>query len=305
MRPREALEPALGCRTGLGQRDHALGCHVVDDVQVVRRLGHHLLVAGAGGDVHRELGGRLAEAREGRALPVLALLPEVPVAVGVVVLERVGPQADRRVELEGLDVGLLLEDVLGHDEAGAPAHREQAVEARVRLLEVEDHGVVVRLLHAVDIRLELAGVRHARGVYLALDRVDQVVGRELHAVAPVDALAELHRHLGEVLVVDRLLRRERVFPDAVDARVRVDPPESVEGKLLQAGRRALDARPPAVEIVGRNDAAGRVLEDQRLCPRNSWRDVGLGDLGCLLLGPSRREERSGAGREHEAHENLS
>ena len=53
-------------------------------------------------------------------------------------------------------------------------------------------------------------------------REDHVVGAELDPVAPVDALAQLHRHLREVVIVDRWLGGERVVPYAVEAIVQVD-----------------------------------------------------------------------------------
>ena len=64
------------------------------------------------------------------------------------------------------------------------------------------------------------------------DRVDNVIGSELDAVAPIDAFAKLHRHFREVGVVLRLVRSERVVPYAVQAGVGVNVPERVHAELL-------------------------------------------------------------------------
>jgi hypothetical protein len=107
----------------------------------------------------------------------------------------------------------------------------------------------------------------AIGLHVRLDGVDHVVGAELDAIAPENALAQLHRHLGEVGVVDRLLRGERIVPHAVDALLRVDIPEGIHPDLLQAVRLAAGIDRPDVEPAGILDGPFRVLDDQRFLAR--------------------------------------
>ena len=140
----------------LGQREHALGRDVVDDVEVVVHLRDHALVGRAGIDIGGVFRARLAEAAERGALPVVARLPDEPLAVRVVAVQRIGAERDRRVEVELQRIGGFLEDVLRHDPDGVPAHREQRVEARVRLLQLEDDGVAVGRRDAVDVERERA-----------------------------------------------------------------------------------------------------------------------------------------------------
>ena len=263
----EALEPAVRRLGLLGEREHALGRDVVDDVELVVHLGDDALVRRAGIDVGDVLRARLAEARDGRALPVRPLLPDEPLAVGVVGIERIGAQGDRRVVGELQRIAGLLEDVLGHHPHGVPAHREQGVEARVGLLQLEDDGAVVGRRHVGDVDLHRRAPAQAVGLHVRLDGVEHVGRAELDAVAPEDALAQLHRHLGEVGVVDRLLRGERVVPHAIDALLRVDVPEGVHAELVQAGRLAAGIDRPDVEPAGVLDRPLGVLDDQRFLAR--------------------------------------
>ena len=110
-------------------------------------------------------------------------------------------------------------------------------------LEVEDDRVAVGHLDARDVDRERRAPAHARMIDLGLDGVGHVVGGELDAVAPVDALAELDRHLGEVVVVDRRLGGERILP-GVGAAFGVDPPERVGRELLVAVDVGAAARRP-------------------------------------------------------------
>ena len=118
-----------------------------------------------------------------------------------------------------------------------------------------------------DVDLHRRAPAQAVGLHVRLDGVDHVVGGELDAVAPEDALAQLHRHLGEVGVVDRLVRGQRIVPHAVDALLRVDVPEGVHRQLVQAGRLAAGIDRPDVEPAGVLDRAFGVLDDQRLLAR--------------------------------------
>ena len=62
------------------------------------------------------------------------------------------------------------------------------MEAGVGLGELEDDRIIVGLLDARYISLELPGVGHPRRLLLDVYGVDQVVRRELDAVAPVGPL---------------------------------------------------------------------------------------------------------------------
>ncbi len=247
MRDREALEPAARRGRRLDQGDGPLRRRVVDDVELVVLLQDHALVRRTGIDIGNVFRAGLAELCERRALPVVTLLPDVPFAIRVEALQRIRPEADRRIEVVRAWIRLLLEDVLRDDPARAPADREVGMEARVRLLQLEHHGVPVGRGHAVDAAVERSAPCH-RGVrHLRLDGVDEVVRGELDAVAPVDALTQLHRHLGEIVVVDRRLGSERVLPDAVYAGVGIDVPERVQRQLLETRGRAAVVRHPSVE----------------------------------------------------------
>ena len=94
--------------------------------------------------------------------------------------------------------------------------------------------------------------------------------------------AELHRHLGEILVVLRLVRGQRIVPDlAVQTVIRVDVPERVHAQLLQAGGQATAICRPDVEPSGVSDRAFRVLDNQRLISRQT-REV----FRCIARKPS-------------------
>ncbi len=290
------LEPGLGRLRFLGDREHALGRRVVDDVELVVHVLDHALVRRAGIDVGDIAGPRLAEPCQRRPLPVFAALPDEPPAVGVEAVQRVGAQRDRGIEVELARVRRLLEDVLGQDPGGIPAHREDGVEARVRLLELEDDGRGIGCRDAGHIDLEGRAPDHARMVDLGLHGVDDVVGGELDPVAPMDAGAQLHRHLAEVVVVGRLVRSQRVVPDTVDAVVRVDVPQGIHGELLVAGRAAAGIDGPHVEPAGVLDRPFRVLDDQGLVARKIGDDF-------LRVGrdPDRqRASRRGSGRHEPA-----
>ena len=264
MRIGEALEPSVRRLRLLRQREHAFRRRVVDDVELVVHLRDHALVGRARihvGDVFRP---RLAVAAERRALPVVAHLPDEPFAVRVVAVQHVGAERDRLVEVEFQRIGDLLEDVLGHHPDRVPAHREERMEARIRLLQLEHDGVAVGRRHRGDVDLERRAPAHAVGLHVQLGGEDDVGRRELDAVAPEDAGAQLDRHLGEVGVVDRLVGRERIHPDAVEAALRIDVPEGVHRKLVQPGGLAARIHGPDVEPARILDRPFGVLDDQRL-----------------------------------------
>ena len=156
MAPGEAGEPGLGSGVALHQGDDPFHGHVVDHIKLVAALGHDLYIAGPRVNVHGVLGRlfQAAHAGQGRPLPVGALLPEIPVPLGVKVLEGIGPQGDRRVKGKGGDVFRLLKDVLGHDKTRAPADQEVGMEAGIRHLEVHRQLKIAFLFDTIHIGAE-------------------------------------------------------------------------------------------------------------------------------------------------------
>ena len=264
---REALEPAFGCLGLLGQREHAFRRDVVHHVELVVELRDHAFVRWARVHVNQVFRTGLAKAAQGRALPVVAQLPDVPFAVRVVAVEHIGAQRNRLAEIELERLGDFLENVLGHDPSAVPAYGEDRMETRVRLLELEHHGIGIGRRDAVDIEREHGAPAHRRVLDLRLDRIDHVVGRELHAVAPENALAQLHGHLREVGVVDRLVAGQRVVPDTIQTLFRIDVPEGVHRNLVQAGGLAAAADGPDIEPTSILDRAFGVLQDQGFVAR--------------------------------------
>ena len=161
------------------------------------------------------------------------------------------------------------------------------MEARVRLLELEDHRVGVGRLHRGDVVGQHGAESHARVLDLRVDRPDHVGCGELDAVAPVDALPELHGHLGEVGVVGRLVGGERVVPHALDPALRIDVPERIERGLLKPVGLAASIDGPDVEPARVLDRPFRILQDQGLVARNILRNslrIRLVDRSPRMLG---------------------
>ena len=198
---REAREPALDLLVVLDHREGAFRRQVMHHVEVaVTDLDQPVI----GGDVFAvddEFRLGLGDHAQRRALPVLTLLPDIPGAVRIERVQRIGPDADRRVGVIGEDVLDLLVDMLGHDPRRRPAHREQRMEARVRGIELEMDGVFVGRGDLGDLGAERAIIGRAGRRLLLFDREHHVVGGELDAVAPEDALLELDGHLGEVGII--------------------------------------------------------------------------------------------------------
>ena len=267
MRIGETLEPGHRALRLLGQREHALRRHVVDDVELVVHLRDHALVGRAGIDIGEIFRPGLADLPDGGALPVIAQLPDVPPAVGIVIVQHVGAERDRLVEVELQGVLDLLEHVLGHDPYGVPAHREEGVEAGVRLLQLEDDRIGIGRLHGVDGERQRRAPAHVLVLDLRRHGVHDVGRRELDAIAPEYPAPQLDGHLREVGVVGRLLRRQGVLPHAVEPAIGVDVPEGVEGCLLQPVRLAAGVDGPDVEPSGILDGPLGILEDQGLVAR--------------------------------------
>ena len=127
----ESLEPGPRRLALLGEGEHALRRDVVDHVELVVELRDHPLIGRPGIDISEIFRTRLAEARQRGALPVVAKLPDVPFAVGIVAVQHIGAERDRLVEVEFDGILDLVEDMLGQDPHRAPAHREIGVEARI------------------------------------------------------------------------------------------------------------------------------------------------------------------------------
>src|SRR5690606_14247729 len=214
-------------------------------------------------------GAGLAVTAERRALPVVALLPDVPFAGRVEAVQLVGAQRDRRVEVELQRITRLLEYMLGHDPDGVAAPREQCMEAGVGLLPLEMHRMRVGRRDALDIEPEQRAPAHAGILDLRHDGVDDIVGRERDAVAPVDVRLQLHRHLGEIAVVDRLLGGERVLPWPVEAPFGVDVPEGIERELVQA--RVLRSEEHTSELQSRENLVCRLLLEKKKMRRTTAR----------------------------------
>ena len=240
----------------------------MDDVELVVELRDDALVRWAGIDIGEVLGRRLAIASDGGALPILTALPDVPLAVGIEAVEHVGAQRHRLVEVEFQRILDLLEDVLGKDPDTRPPHREIGVEARVGLLQLEDHRLGVWRFDGCYVAGEHGRKPHRRILDLDIDgRLD--VGRaELDPVAPEDAPAQLYAHFREVGIVDRLVRREGVVPGAIEALLRVDVPQRIQGILLQAIRLAAGIDCPDVEPAGILDRPLWILEDDEFFAGN-------------------------------------
>ena len=245
----------------------------MDHVELVVELGDHALVRRARIDISEIFRTGLAEARQRGALPVVAQLPDVPFAVGVVAVQHIGAERNRLVEIELDGIGHLFEDMLGQDPDRAPTHREVGMEARIRLLELEHHGVGIGRLDRGDVAGEHRAEPHSRILDLGHHGRNHVIGGELDAVAPEDALAQLRGHFGEVGIVLRLVGRQRVVPDAVETAFRIDVPERIECGLLQpVGLRARIDRPD-VEPAGVLDRPFRVLENQQFFSGNVLRNA--------------------------------
>ena len=175
------------------------------------------------------------------------------------------------------------------------------MEPRVGGLEREVDGLVVHRLDAFRPGSRTAPLQVIPGVSIwVCDGEDDVVGGELLTVAPVDVVAQVHRHLGEVVVVFGWAGRQRVVSHAVDSGVGVDEPERVHHQLMQAGRPSATAIDPDVEPAGIVDGALGVLKYQRLLARqvgdrnSPAPEDGLADDRAAPAN-SRTEQHAGAG----------
>ena len=264
----------------------------MDDIELMVELRNHALVGWSRIDIGDVVRPRFAPAPEGGALPVVTTFPDEPLAVRVVAVELVGSQCNRWIERELTGVGLLFEDMLRHHPHRVPAHGEQCVEAGVGFLELEHHGVAIGRSDIGDVDLHGRAPAQAVGPHMGLDRVEHVGGGELDAVAPIDAAAQLHGHLGEIGIVDGLLGGERILPDAIDAFLGIDVPEGVHPQLVEAGRLAAGVDRPYVEPASVLDGSLGILGDQRLVAREVV-DGALGvELAAGQAGDDKQHEQS-------------
>ena len=275
MGKREVRQPGGRAGAVLHDREHAFRSDVVDHVEVVIALCNDARFGVTGCGIHHILHLRrvLLQHADRGALPVVAELPDCPVAALVVAIEHIGRERDGRIVVERQRIFDFLEDVLWHDPGSVPAHGEQRMEPRIRRLEVENYRVAVGLLHAVDVQCERRAPPHAGMVDLGLDRIGQVVGGEFYAVAPVHAFAQFHRHGSEVVIVDWRLGCQRIGP-RVSAAFRIDPPQRVGRQLLLTVDTGTTPGRPQVEPIG--VLRGWTLDDQCFVARNT-RDEILAD----------------------------
>ena len=292
----EAGEPALHLRILLHDRERAFRRQVVHHVEIAVA---HLDQAVVGGNIvavddEARLG--FAHHAQCRLFPVGALFPDVPGAVRVERVQRIGPQAHRRIIGEGQDVVLGFHHVLGHDPGGCPAHREQRMEARIGLVEHEMHRVRIGGFDRFDLRGKRAVIRRAGCRLLLFHRIDHVVGREIDAVAPGDALLQFHRHFGEVVIVfpgavgQRIIHR--IVAGALDPRVGVDEPQRIGGQLVRTvGRAGARAHYPGIEPGRIADHPFGVVHDHRFIARE------LVEVGRRAFGLLRK--RQTLGRQHQ------
>ena len=257
----EAPEPG---RRGLAlprKCEHAFRGDVVNDVELMIELGNHTLVRRSRIDIGQIRWTRLAVTAQRRALPIVPPLPDVPFAIGIVAVERVGRQRHRSVEIELERVLNLLEHVLRKDPNRTPPDRKIGVEAGVWPLQFEDHRVGVGHLDGGNIVGEHGRETHAGMLDLNVDRRLHVSGGELDTIAPEEAPPQLNPHLREIGVVVRFFGCERVVPRSLQALLRIDVPERIQRCLLQAVRLAAGVDGPNVEPAGILDRTLGILED--------------------------------------------
>ncbi len=270
----EALQPGGDALAVAHHGEHALGRHVIDHIKVVIALldDASLWISGSTiddiFDLRRLLGGHANRT----ALPVVTQFPDGPVATLVIALQHIGAERDRRVVLECQGIARFFEDVLGHDPGGVPTHGKQCVEARIGFLQMEDDRLRIGILDAGDVNGERGAPGHARMVDLRLDRIDHIVTGEFDAIAPVDALAQLHGHLREIGIIGRRLHRQRILP-GIRTTFGIDEPQRIGRQLLQAVEigRTTAARCPDVEPVC--ILLRRALNDQRFIARNAGNEI--------------------------------
>ncbi len=248
---REAREPALTLSFLLDDREHALGSEVVDHVQVAVAhldqpiVDRHVVAID---DVLRR---RLAEVGNRRAVPVLALFPDVPGAVRVEAVQHVRPEANG-IGSKSYSSTFSTPEKMCSGMIQAAFQRTEKIEWNLELgLWSVKWTVWSSSASTVSTWVENAPLQVMPGVSIwVCDGEDDVVGGELLAVAPVDVVAQVHRHLGEIGVVLRRAGRQRVLGHAVDSGIGVDEPERVHHQLMQAGRQSATDIDPDVEPAG-------------------------------------------------------
>jgi hypothetical protein len=164
------------------------------------------------------------------------------------------------------------------------------MEARIGRLELEMDGVLVRRFDAFDSGRERRAPDEARRRHLRLDRIDDIVGSELDAVAPEDPLTQLHGHLGEVVVVLPGPFGKLVVEGPVETGIGVDEPERIEHQLVQAVRpAATGTRNPDIEPRRIGRRLFRVVDDDGFVAR----EISDGRRGRFVLGECGAAEPDG------------
>ena len=138
--------------------------------------------------------------------------------------------------------------------------------------ELEHDRVSIRRLDGSDVARQHGAEAHGRIFDLGRHGCDDVISGELDAIAPEDAAAQLDRHFGEVGVVLRLVGSQRIVPDTIETALGIDIPERIKRGLLQPIGLRAGVDHPDVEPAGVFDGAFRVLEDQKVLPRNVLRN---------------------------------
>ena len=203
-RVRELVVPARDLVVVRGHYVQNLGRDFAEDVRFVvdhAHLAGRVVAQIAEPDVLRlrHLAGHDAD---GGVLPVFAALVENTVAQLVIRLYGVRAGDDRFAVLEGGHILNLGVDVLGNDAAVVAPDRyaELQRQAREALLGDELHGVIVHLFNGREHGVVVVALGDALVGHDHVEREYHVVRVEVFAVRPLDALANLHDVLGEVLV---------------------------------------------------------------------------------------------------------
>ncbi len=201
-------------------------------------------------DIHEvHLFRRRRDTKDFRAPPVVAALIRVRVLRGAHQL--VGAGADRRIIGKRDRVFDAVPDVLRLDGDAAP-HRHarerlaHQVQAGVRLGQRELDRQVVHLLDVGHGLVGLIGPGHARVVAQHGVGEDHIVGGEGLPVAPLDAVAQRHRDLSEVVVV--LVARRQ--PGNIVAGLHVQIEQILVHRGAKARARAVKAGSIDVIVVG-------------------------------------------------------
>ena len=190
-----------------------------------------------------------------RIFGVVAALEELPVAV-VIPLNRQVVAQDNHIfgfpmpRSQVLAIGKIGfhfgNDMARHHVNAVPARFKERVETRIRAAKRELDAVIASLfdfgLEIVQLHLP-AGLRAIEFVFEGINGIDDIIGVEFLAVAPHHALTQFDRHLGEVVIVDRISGRQRMDERAGFL---IAVPECLVHQRVEKGR--MDAALPNVPV---------------------------------------------------------